>query len=150
MKWISFLAFIFFTQVSTAQNDTLFYYSNGDTSVHFLPWKNGVRKIQLYDLKGEKTFTLEEVRLSYTVSNDIELYKNGGVKRIVQKSFSGGSPNWSEVIIYFSSTNHPHYKKVLQYKRTFSNLPEVSKYFWDDKHQIWKKQEVISCDPIKE
>ena len=150
MKWIIAITTLMFCQIATAQDDKVLYYSSGDTSVHYLEEKKGVQIIELYDLYGNKTFTLEEVHLSYRVSNKFEFYKNGAVEKVVQKSFPGGSPNWCETILHFSSTNEPILKKVILHEQTNSGFSKVEKYFWDKKKNRWRKQEVISCNPIQD
>lgn len=134
-----------------SQSDTTYhFYVNSDISVEITPWENGRRTINLYDLKGQKTFSIEEVKLSYSVRNTFKFYDNGGVKEMVEHMNPGASRYFYETTITFNSTNTPQIKKTKRIPESIEDIQNQPTYYWHTKSKTWKKQEVISCDPPRD
>lgn len=129
------------------EDSILHHYSNGKISVIITPWEDGRREIQFYDLKGNRTYSMEEARLSYQVSVDLAFHKNGAVKEAYVFTNPGASMYMYSETIQFSSVNEPEWR--VSKKTPTLTLDDASgkKYYWDKKDKQWKEQEVISCQP---
>lgn len=145
-RWIVFLISTFFFTNASLASDTL-YYVNEKPSVVYGGWKDGHRTIFFYDLLGERTYQLEEVRLSFTISVKLTFYQNGGVDKAVIHMEPGGSPYYSVTTITFNGTNIPCTKKVEERPLRLENLEKNNLWFWNRKKGIWEMQEVVSCHP---
>lgn len=124
------------------------YYSNGKLSVRISPWKEGRRYWKLYDLYGNETIELEEVRLSYTVSYDARFHENGAVSVIHFSENPGAANFWYEGEMEFSTTNEPITRRVR--KMPYESLEEMSRrawQYWDKRSGTWKEQEVMEGVP---
>lgn len=131
-------------------DSTVHYYVNGKISVVRTPWVDGRRQTKLYDLYGKHTYTIEEARLSYSVSAELKFYPNGAVETASIFTNPGASRFIHNSTIHFSSTNEPQWRVD---KKTPAETIEDAmgdKYFWHKKEKRWGKQEVISCDPPRE
>lgn len=120
------------------------FYSNGKLSLWISPWKDGRRYWKLYDLYGNETIELEEVRLSYSVSYDARFHENGAVHMIHFSENPGAANFWYEGEMEFSTTNEPITRRVR--KMPFENLEEMVKrkwVYWDKRTKSWKEQEVM-------
>jgi hypothetical protein len=126
------------------------YYVNGAVSLRISPWKEGRRFWYLYDLKGNETIRLEEIRLSYSVSYDADYYGNGAVRTIKIHENPGASMYWYEGVIRFSTTNEPIEKAMTQMPERHLTLTPKPWLYWDKKTRSWKEQEVIECNPIRD
>jgi hypothetical protein len=68
----------------TATNEAIFHkYVNGAISVEITPWVDGKRNVILFDLYGQETIRMEEVRHSYTISIDLKFAQNGSVSKAI-------------------------------------------------------------------
>jgi hypothetical protein len=148
-QWFVILLVALVSASSYAAEDTLFYV-NDKPSVVYGDWKDGHRTIFFYDLKGERTYQLDEVRLSYTVSAKLSFHQNGGVDKAVIHQEPGGSPYYTVTTITFNGTNIPCTKKVEERPLRLEKLDKSNLWFWNRKKGIWVKQEVISCQPVPE
>lgn len=100
-------------------NDTTYYYYlNGKVSVKIHPWISDRRKIELFDLYGNRTYETEDIKLSYTQFNSFKFHKNGGVMEMTVSMNPGASLYHFTDRITFSSTNSP----IVMYK---SKLPQT-------------------------
>lgn len=118
------------------------YYSNGKVSVLISPWQEGRRTWKLYDLYGNETIELEEVRLSYSVSYDAQFHPNGAVQVIHFSENPGAASFWYEGEMEFSTTNEPITRRVR--KMPVENLEEMMNrkwVYWDKRTKSWKEQE---------
>ena len=127
-------------------DSTVHYYVNGKISVIRTPWKDGRRETKLYNLKGDLTYTIEEARLSYMVSADLEFHPNGAVESAFVFTNPGASRFMYNSTIHFSTTNDPQWR--LDKKTPAVTIDDAAgdKYYWHKKNKRWEKQEVIECD----
>lgn len=124
-------------------NDTTYhYYSNKKLSVKITPWVEGKRKIFFYDLKGEQTFSLEDVRMSYSIITHLQFHPNGAASKAEINNNPGASRYWYETVITFDTDNTPLVKTEQQMpieRIDLENLPS----FWNKEKQQWIKQEIV-------
>ncbi|MDX2003463.1 MAG: hypothetical protein SFW35_13595 [Chitinophagales bacterium] len=132
-------------QVPLPKNDTIYhYYINKKVSVMITPWKDGERKLYFYDLYGNNTFDIDEIRHSYSQSVDLHFEKNGSVSKAVVDLNPGASMYWYKSEITFTTTNEPLWRtsQRMPYESVedaLNNKPE----YWDKRERIWKKQQVM-------
>lgn len=139
------------TTLAFTQEGKVFLYVNGDTSMTISSWENNRRQIKLYDLYGNLTFATEDIRLSYTVSNQFEFHKNGAVKQIIQRTNPGASRYSYKTTYKFGSTNIPITKTEEKIPAELEDLEKPNIWFWSRKQQKWLRQEIVTCNPqIKE
>ncbi len=127
-------------------DSTVHYYVNGKTSVICTPWKDGRRETKLFDQKGNLTYTIEEARLSYTVSVELEFHPNGAVETAHISSNPGASRFMHNSTIQFSTTNDPQWKVDTTIPAESIEDAAGEKYFWHKKNKRWEKQEIVECD----
>lgn len=129
-------------------DSTVHHYVNGNISVIRTAWVDGSRETKFFNLKGDLTYTIEEARLSYQVSADLNFHENGGVKTVHIFTNPGASRFMYSSTIHFSTTNEPQWK--LDKKTPAVSIEDAAgtKYFWHKKEKRWVKQEVISCAPV--
>lgn len=153
MKSITTLFFVLYFSLSSiaslttfVTNDTVYHhYVNGRLSVKITPWENDRRNIFLYNLQGEQTYDLEEIRMSFSVSHNITFAQNGGVVKILTHMNPGASLNWYQTTTTFDGTSQP----LWQVDETFpmeSVAPPVKKY-WHRVEKRWMQQEIMICNP---
>lgn len=162
MSFLNTLLFFFLMAITTGctaqtatvstPNDpadsTVHHYVNGKISVIHTPWIDGRRETKFYNLKGDLTYTIEEVRLSYQVSAELEFHENGGVKSALIFTNPGASQFMYHSTIHFSTINEPQWKLDKQTPAVSIEDAAGSKYFWHKKEKRWIKQEVVSCAPV--
>lgn len=128
---------------SQPANDTTFhYYTNKKLSVKVTPWVEGRRNIFFYDLNGEQTFSLEDVRMSYTIFTDLKFHSNGAASQAEITNNPGASRYWYETVITFDTDNTPLVKTEQQMpieRIDLENLPS----FWNKEKKQWVKQEIV-------
>jgi hypothetical protein len=125
-------------------NDTIkHFYVNKKISVLITPWKDGKRQYFLYDLYGNVTYEMEEIRLSYQQSISLKFHENGAVSAAKINLNPGASRYWYETEITFDSVNEPIHKKSVQLPVEsvvqYMEKPEM----WDRMNKRWIKQEII-------
>jgi hypothetical protein len=138
--------------VTTEENETVHYYNprmgKSKVSVRITPWKDGRRKMFLYDPFGNVTFEREDVRMSYSDTATIKkFHDNGAVAVLYIHMNPGASMYWYETTITFSINNEPEWKTSLQQPATLEDHLN-SKSYWDKKTKTWKKQEIIKEQPV--
>jgi hypothetical protein len=125
-------------------NETILHkYVNGVVSVEITPWANDERDVILYDLYGQETIRMEEVRHSYTIRIDLEFAPNGSVSKAVVHTNPGASMYWYESEITFDTTNGPTGKIDHQYPQSLDDIMNEKWQYWDKKTKTWKVQEVM-------
>lgn len=130
------------------QDTTYHYYSNRRLSVKTSPWKDGRRNIWLYNLKGEITYTIEDVNLSFSSLSEIHFRADGSVEKIHIKSNPGASMYWYETLITFSIHNEPEWKRAEKFPQQSLDDFFDRDYYWDTKTKQWKKQQVMEAHPL--
>ncbi len=124
-----------------AEGDTTrYYYEIGKLSVLITPWNNGKRSILFYDPKGALTYQQNDVRLSYTVTTQLQFRKNGSVEKADIHENPGASRYWYQAVITFSDSNEPEWQ-TSQQMPVESLADRSNSYYWDKKAGKWIKQE---------
>lgn len=134
--------------VAAANDTTYYYYVNKKVSVKITPWVNGERKVLLYDLYGNNTYEIEEVRHSYSVRAELKFHDNGAVKTASIHTNPGASMYMYLTTITFNTINEPEQKH--DETSPVRSLEETMKpwEYWDKKTRTWKKQEVMEGAPV--
>lgn len=132
-------------KTSDPDKDTIYhYYVNGKISVKIHPWKDGHRKIELFDLYGKRTYDTKDIRLSYSRSNHFTFHSNGGVHKIRESFNPGASMYMYENVMEFSTTNEPLVMYKSQWPATLEETMESQiPWFWNKRTGNWEKQELI-------
>lgn len=156
LSLLPFLTFLLFACASKAQfglpihteDSIINYYSNNKISVIITPWQDGRREVQLYNLKGEMTYRMEEARMSYQASVDLAFHSNGAVKAANIFTNPGASLYMISETIEFSTTNEPQWR--LSKKHPVRKLEDAAgtKYYWNKHEKQWKRQEIAECQPV--
>lgn len=128
----------------TPANDTTYhYYTNGKISVKITPWQESKRQLYFYDLKGVKTFELEDVRHSYSITTHLKFHPNGAASKAEIHNNPGASRYWYETKITFDTTNEPLVKYSRQMPPEHLDLEGNLPSFWNKQKQQWVKQEIV-------
>lgn len=119
---------------------TYSYYTNKKTSVEITPWVNFERNVILYNTSGVQTYTMREVRRSYSTTVTLRYRADGSVASANIHDAPDGSRYWYETTITFSSDNEP-LTKTSQRMPTES-LEELNgnTWNWDKTKGDWTKQ----------
>jgi hypothetical protein len=138
--------------VTTEEKEIVHYYNprmgKNKVSARITPWKDGRRKMYLYDPYGNITFEREDVRLSYSDTATIKkFHENGAVAVLHTHMNPGASMYWYEATITFSINNEPEWKTKMKHPSTLEEMMN-NKYYWDKKTKTWKKQEIIREQPV--
>lgn len=119
-------------------------YINGAISVVFHPWKNGGRAIHLYDLYGQETYVIHEVKDSLEVIGEPVYHPNGALAE-TSLAHDGGMQTH---LLRFGTTNDP----ALRIKQSQADVAGATAarevWFWVGAEKKWVKQEVIRCQPV--
>jgi len=123
-----------------ADTDTLYHkYVNGSVSVKITPWVNSERKVLFYDMRGNETFSLEEVRQSYSVSVDLKFAPNGSVHTAKVHTNPGASMYWHETTIKLDTLNEPLSKIDQRFpQQSLDHIMTEKWVYWDKKTKTWK------------
>jgi hypothetical protein len=142
-----FLMLVLQTKAST-NNDTMYhYFSNGNLSVKIEPMSDR-QLIRIYNLKGEEVYQLENVRMSYSVSNKITFRANGSVEKVNTHTNPGASMYFYESEILFDTDNTPTFMRSFRKPTMSINDAMGDKYLWDINKGGWVKQEIVACQPV--
>ncbi len=138
--------------VTTEEKETVHFYDprmgKNKVSVRITPWKDGKRKMYLYDPYGNVTFEREDVRMSYSDTATIKKFHDNGAVAVLDIHLNpGASMYWYETTITFSINNEPEWKTATKHPSTLEELMD-NKYYWDKKEKVWKKQEIIREQPV--
>jgi hypothetical protein len=130
--------------VPKATNEAIFHkYVNGAVSVEITPWVDGKRYVILFDLYGQETIRMEEVRHSYTINIDLAFAQNGSVSKAIVHTNPGASMYWYESEITFDTTNGPTGKIDHKYPQSLDDIMNEKWQYWDKKSKSWKVQETM-------
>lgn len=129
------------TKPVVAENDTTrYYYDIGKISIKITPWNNGKRSILFYDRKGTLTYQQNDVRMSYSITTQLQFRKNGSVEKADIHENPGASRYWFESTITFSDSNEPEWQ-TSQQMPVESLTDHNNSYYWDKKGGKWVRQE---------
>lgn len=96
-------------QKEKPQNADILIYSfaEGGVSVKVYPWVDGKQQIEIYGLQGGVVYTLENINLSYHVSNTLHFRSDGSLERVNEHFNPGAGMYWYETEIHFDNDNEP-------------------------------------------
>ncbi|HOU75437.1 MAG TPA: hypothetical protein PLW22_11845, partial [Tenuifilum sp.] len=124
--------------------DTLLYhFAGGVISVKVYPWVDSKQLIEVYSLKGGVVITLENINLSYNVSNTLHFRSDGSLERVNEHFNPGASMYWYDTVIHFEPDNEPTWKITYQYPQRTVEDSMGEKYLWDRNQKRWVKQEIV-------
>lgn len=151
MRFLILTLFVFTTiNFGIAASDTSYhYFKNGILSVKIEP--NGdSQKIWVYHIMGDLIYEMENVRMSYSVSNRLFFRENGALEKVEAFFNPGASLYMYHSIIQFNEDNEPLYR--VDHQTPVKTISEQAgkKFLWDRIGKRWIEQEVISCNPSKE
>lgn len=127
-----------------AESDTLFYkFTDGRLSVKVHPWQNGKQNIEVFSAQGDVVYTLENVRLSYQISNTLHFRPDGSLDKVKSHMNPGASLYWYESVTQFDSDNQPSWMINYQYPQMSASDALGEKYLWKRSEKRWVKQEYI-------
>jgi hypothetical protein len=114
-------------------------YANGSVSVKITPWVNSERKVLFYDMLGNETFSLEEVRHSYSVSVDLKFAPNGSVHTAEVHTNPGASMYWHETTIKLDTLNEPISKIDQRFpQHSLEHIMKEKWVYWDKDTKTWR------------
>ncbi len=130
--------------VNKEDRDTTYHkYVNGRVSVKITPWVNSERKVLFYDLLGNETYSIDEVRHSYSIRVELKFAPNGSVGLAVVHINPGASMYWYETEIKFDTDNTPISKIDHKFPQGLDDIMGEKWVYWDKKSKMWKEQEVM-------
>lgn len=148
MRFLILIIFVFNTvnSVFAASDTTYHYFQDGRLSVKIAP--DGDRqKIWVYHIMGDLSYELENVRMSYSVSNRLFFRDNGALEKVETFMNPGASMYMHHSVIQFDIDNEP--RNRVDYQTPVKSVADQAwkKFLWDRKEIKWIRQEVISCNP---
>ncbi|MFN0031127.1 MAG: hypothetical protein ACKVOR_03105 [Flavobacteriales bacterium] len=126
--------------VRATNEPTLHKYKNGKLSVKITKWNDdGHRFIYFYNARGEETFSLEDINLSYTVFTHLSFHPNGAASVANISMNPGASLYWYEDHITFDEDNYPIQKS--SHRMPYGDLEESLKLpeVWNRETKQWEK-----------
>jgi len=131
-------------QKQKPQNDTLIYhFAGGGVSVKVFPWVDSKQLIEIYSLQGGVVITLENINLSYQVSNTLHFRSDGSLERVNEHFNPGASLYWYETETRFEPDNEPAWKITYRYPQMGIEDSMGEKYLWNRSQKRWVKQEIV-------
>lgn len=126
--------------VNKGNIDTTYHkYTNGKVSVKITPWVNSERKVLFYDMLGNETFSLEEIRHSYSVSVDLKFAPNGSVHTAKVHTNPGASMYWYETTIKLDTLNEPLSKIDQRFpQQSLEHIMTEKWVYWDRDAKTWQ------------
>lgn len=148
MRFLILIVLVFSTinGVFATSDTTYHYFQDGRLSVKIAP-EGDRQKIWVYHISGELIYEMENVRLSYTVSNDLYFRSNGSLEYVKTFTNPGASRYMYRSEIKFRSDNQP--KSMHNFKYPADSVVESmgDKFLWSEKEKRWINQEIITCFP---
>jgi hypothetical protein len=133
-----------------SMDSTVYYYKNSSNpSVVITDWNSeNIRFVRLYDPFGNRTFTMEDIRSSYSNLTELrQFHENGAVSLLTITLNPDGSRYWYTSDITFGINNEPLWKEDFQHPEEHVVFPGINKSYWKDGH--WIKQEIIQEQPVR-
>jgi hypothetical protein len=131
-------------------DSTVYYYKNSSKpSVVMTYWNaENMRFVRLYDPFGQITFTIEDIRSSYSSITDLrQSHENGALALLTITLTPDGSRYWYTSNLTFVINNEPHWKEDIQHPEDHVIFPGSNKSYWKDGK--WVKQEIIQEQPVR-
>ncbi|MCC6384084.1 MAG: hypothetical protein LC117_05155 [Bacteroidia bacterium] len=118
-------------------------------SVEISSWVDQKRTLRFFNPKGEETYTIEDVRKSYSSVSRIEKMHDNGACKLVEISFNpGASMYWYETEIIFDEDNVPLWKTETQLPEMSSAQSLNNKWWWNKSENKWIRQESVLEQPV--
>lgn len=130
-------------------DSTVYYYKNtSKPSVVMTDWNAENRRfVRFYDPYGQITFTIEDIRSSYSSITELrQFHENGAVALSTITLNPDGSRFWYTSNLTFGINNEPLWKEDVQHPQEHVVYPGSNKFFW--KNGQWIKQEIIHEQPV--
>ena len=106
-------------------------------AVRITPWKGNQREVICYDLKGNITYSFEDVRRDYTVFTEVvSFHENGAANRIHVSSNPGASLYYYETNYSFDEENYPLKKEEIEYPQTLDKMLDNVRT-WNREKRVW-------------
>lgn len=131
-------------------DSTVYYYKNSSKpSVVITDWNaENLRFVRLYDPNGQVTFTIEDIRSSYSSITDLrQFHENGALALLTITLTPDGSRYWYTSNLTFGINNEPLWKEDVQHPQEHVIFPGSNKSYWKDGK--WVKQEIIQEQPVR-
>lgn len=114
-------------------------------SVEITAWQeDGKRKIYFLNPTGDTTYTIEDIRRSYSYTTELVKFHTGGACALAKISMNpGASMYWYETEITFDENNNPLWKREMQFPQESTAQSLNNKWWWNAKNKTWVKQEII-------
>ncbi|MBS1765346.1 MAG: hypothetical protein JSS90_10310 [Bacteroidetes bacterium] len=123
-----------------------FYYKGlpQKISVEITAWDNGRRTLKFYNPSGEVTYTIEDVRMSYSSITDLKKFYDNGACALIETGMNpGASMYWYEINITFDENNNPLWKEEIEKPEMSLKQNMNNKSWWNAKTKSWVKQEIV-------
>jgi hypothetical protein len=134
---------------NTTSEDVKYY--NGlpkRISVIIGAWKENKRRITFFSPGGIETYSIEDVRHSYSsVSEIVAYHDNGAVAKVKTHTNPGASMYWYDAITTFDTDNTPLWKISTQYPQRSVSLNTDDTYYWHVERKEWIKQTQVKEQP---
>jgi hypothetical protein len=119
-------------------NGAIHYFKDSKkVAVRITPWKNNQREVICYDLKGNVTYSFEDVRRDYTVFTEVvSFHENGAANRIHVSSNPGASLYYYETNYAFDEENYPLKKEEIEYPQTLDKMLDNVRT-WNREKRVW-------------
>ncbi|HOZ83383.1 MAG TPA: hypothetical protein PKU82_10700, partial [Bacteroidia bacterium] len=118
-------------------------------SVEITPWHDGKRELNFFDQFGNKTYSINDIRRSYSSTTELkEFHKNGACSLVKTSVNPDASMYWYETEIIFDENNNPQWKTELQFPQESTEQNLNNKWWWNTRTNSWVKQEIIREQPV--
>jgi hypothetical protein len=122
-----------------SDNGAIHYFKDTKkVAVRITPWKGDQREVICYDLKGNVTYSFEDVRRDYTVFTEVvSFHENGAANRIHVSSNPGASLYYYETNFTFDEENYPLKKEEIEYPQTLDKMLDNVRT-WNREKKVWE------------
>lgn len=118
-------------------------------SVEITPWHDGKRELNFFDQFGNKTYSINDIRRSYSSTTELKGFHKNGACSLAKISINpDASMYWYETEIIFDENNNPQWKTELQFPQESTEQNLNNKWWWNARANSWVKQEIIREQPV--
>lgn len=136
---------------SEAEGSVLYFYKSSPqkVSVEITPWHDGKRELIFFDPFGNKTYSISDIRRSYSQTTDLVRFHESGACSLAKTTINpGASMYWYETEIIFDENNNPKWKTEFQFPQESTAQNLNNKWWWEEKTKSWVKQEIEREQPV--
>jgi hypothetical protein len=127
--------------LSEMPNDTIYHrFKDGRISVKVAP-RADKQMIWIYKPQGYVIYTLENVRMSYSISNTLHFRTDGSLEKVTTSTNPGASMYMYKTTTHFDQTNEPTYKIEEKWPSTLAEMMDNT-WLWKSNEKRWIKQTV--------